>query len=579
MLNLHTLKLSLVAVTVATAWAIAQPAHADVTCTEGGRVLTVKMTQDGDVARISTSGQLIFVDAGGGRPVTCTGTVGNTFLDTILVNDVSDDPSTPAAYDGTTTVVIDEPAAIAPGHVVESTAPSEIEFLTDMKSGEDELILEGDKPQVIAVGDGGIDWNNDTDADMVGMPFKHVELRGSGAADILSGQGGAGIGAPLSTSTSFQVLGFAGSDTLEGSDSAGGDDLQGGEGPDEIAGAAGGDFLTGDQGDDLLNGGAGADAVRFSAGTGVTVDLAQTGEQNTGEGRDTLTAVESAYGGGGADHLSGDAGANQLDGGGGDDVLDGRGGADELRGGEGSDTVSYADAPEGVNVDLSRGDQVTDGDRIYFVENVIGSPFGDTLTGNDLGNRILGGAGADVIASGLGVDTIEVRDGEGDRVSCGGNAFDSTGVDTVVGDRRSLDTIAADCESVDALPEPLQADQPGQPTNPGTDTPDTTLSFTLAGAGRQRLLRQKAVHVKVACPQEACTIVATASGKLRLRPVTSSVAAGATRTLKLRLTRKQLAVVRKAFAAGRRPSLTVSAQARDGAGNTVSRTKRVTAVR
>jgi len=73
--------------------------------------------------------------------------------------------------------------------------------------------------------------------------------------------------------------------------------------------------------------------------------------------------------------------------------------------------------------------------------------------------------------------------------------------------------------------------------------------------------------------------VATATGKLRLRPVTSSVAAGATRTLELRLTRKQIAVVRKAFAARRRPSLTVTVQARDGAGNTVSRTKRVTAVR
>jgi hypothetical protein len=109
--------------------------------------------------------------------------------------------------------------------------------------------------------------------------------------------------------------------------------------------------------------------------------------------------------------------------------------------------------------------------------------------------------------------------------------------------------------------------------------PDTTLSVTVGGAHRQRLLRQKAVHMKVACPDEACTIVATATGKLRLRPLTTSLSAGATRTLKLRLTRKQLAVVRRAIAAGRRPSLSVTVQAQDAAGNTVSRTKRVTAVR
>jgi hypothetical protein len=317
--------------------------------------------------------------------------------------------------------------------------------------------------------------------------------------------------------------------------------------------------------------------VRFSGTLPVTVDLSQTAEQNTGHGRDTLREFEKAYGSAGSDQLIGNAGPNELDGGGGDDNLDGRGGADELRGGTGSDTVSYAHAQAGVTIDLSRADQRTDGDRIYFVENVIGSPFADTLTaGGGDRNRVVGGPGADVIANGFSGDLVEVRDGEGDRVICG---EPDDGGATVISDRRTLDDIDARCANVDALPEPIQPEQPTDPTNPDTGTPDTTLNFTLGGARKQRLLRQKAVHIKVACPNEPCTTVATSSGKLRLRPLTAGIAAGSTRTLKLRLTRKQLAVVRKALAGGRRPLVTVSVVARDGAGNTVKRALRITAVR
>ena len=85
--------------------------------------------------------------------------------------------------------------------------------------------------------------------------------------------------------------------------------------------------------------------------------------------------------------------------------------------------------------------------------------------------------------------------------------------------------------------------------------------------------------MKVGCPLEACTTIATSSGKLRLRPLTADVAAGTARTLKLRLTRKQLATIRKGLTARRRPLLTVRVVARDGAGNAVRRVLRITAVR
>jgi RTX calcium-binding nonapeptide repeat (4 copies) len=559
--------LALAAVAVAVAVTGAQTARAATTCAEGGRVLTVSMTENGDVATLRASaGGLITVDGKSGI-VACAGTPTTTYVDTILINDVSDDPATAAGNDGATTLVIHEPASFAPGHTQELTFPSEVEFLADVKAGQDRLILDGDKPQLIAVGNGGVDWNNDSDADMLGMPFKHLTLLGSNAADQLSGQGGPGIGAPLSTSTTFEAFGFDGSDTLRGSAGVRGDRLEGGNGPDELLGEAGDDSIQGDAGDDVLHGGAGADAVRFSQGP-VTVDLSQTGEQNTGDGRDVLREFEKAYGSGVADHLIGNAGPNELDGGVGDDILDGRGGADELRGGAGSDTVSYAHAPAGVTIDLSHADQPTDGDRIYFVENVIGSPFGDRLRGGDaqLG-RIVGGAGTDVVAAGAGTSVLEVRDGERDQVTCG------ISTQTVISDQRSLDALGSLCQSVnvDALPE--------RPGDPGTGAPDTTLTFRLGGPRKQRLLRQKAVHIKVACPSEPCTTVATSSGKLRLRRLTASVPAGTARTLKLRLTRKQLATVRKRLATGRRPSLTVHVVARDGAGNTVRRQRRITAVR
>ena len=111
-----------------------------------------------------------------------------------------------AGYDGATTLAIDEPASFGPGHTQEPSYPSEVEFLADMKGGADQLVLGGFTSQSIPVGNNGIDWNVDSDADMVGMPFKRVVLKGSNAADHLSGQGGPGIGAPLSTSTTFEAI-------------------------------------------------------------------------------------------------------------------------------------------------------------------------------------------------------------------------------------------------------------------------------------------------------------------------------------------------------------------------------------
>ena len=55
MFNLRTLKLTFAAVTVAVALTGAQTAHAVTTCAEGGRVLTVSMTQHRDPRSLRSS--------------------------------------------------------------------------------------------------------------------------------------------------------------------------------------------------------------------------------------------------------------------------------------------------------------------------------------------------------------------------------------------------------------------------------------------------------------------------------------------------------------------------------------------
>lgn len=95
----------------------------------------------------------------------------------------------------------------------------------------------------------------------------------------------------------------------------------------------------------------------------------------------------------GNDLLKGGKGDDTLAGSGGDDVLNGGEGADVLDGGEGRDTASYADATTAVIIDLAtatnnKGEAT--GDTFKSIENVEGSDFADTITG-DAGHNLLGG--------------------------------------------------------------------------------------------------------------------------------------------------------------------------------------------
>lgn len=159
----------------------------------------------------------------------------------------------------------------------------------------------------------------------------------------------------------------------------------------------------------------------------------------------------------GPDDLAGDNGPNILEGLGGDDTLDGGSGDDTLAGGPGDDsliggagrdTASYADATGGVSVDLrASGADVGSGegaDSFDGIEDLEGSPYQDTLQGDNGANRIWGLGSRDVLWGWDGDDTLfggagndSLRAGADADTAYGGAGNDyligNTGNDTLQG--------------------------------------------------------------------------------------------------------------------------------------------------
>jgi len=121
---------------------------------------------------------------------------------------------------------------------------------------------------------------------------------------------------------------------------AGDDRLLGFGGKDTLLGGSGDDVLVGGGDNDSLDGGTGIDTASYSNATvGVTVSLAVTGPQATGQGSDTLVSIENLSGSAYGDTLTGNAGANDLRGHQGDDTLAGGDGNDTLTGGDDNDRL------------------------------------------------------------------------------------------------------------------------------------------------------------------------------------------------------------------------------------------------
>lgn len=293
---------------------------------------------------------------------------------------------------------------------------------------------------------------------LTGTSFDDV-LLGSSAANGIEGGAGNDV-----------IRGYDGVDRLDGQD--GDDILFGGSGEDELIGGAGNDYLNGGAGEDRFDGGDGIDRISFydaNATEGVYADLTDGVIQNDGFGNtEAFTSIESL--GGGTvfnDFIAGDDNDNRLQGTGGlGDVILGRGGDDliiieaatSVDGGDGVDTLRMssnktffiADTVDGygVSVDLSSGMIVDDGfgDSIAIagIENLEGSEFNDSLTG-DAGDNVLSGwFGNDLLFGNDGNDTLNGEDGDdnleggnGDDIIDGGAGDDSikggNGSDTIIG--------------------------------------------------------------------------------------------------------------------------------------------------
>jgi Ca2+-binding RTX toxin-like protein len=272
------------------------------------------------------------------------------------------------------------------------------------------------------------------------------------------------------------ILGNALANTLYGN---GGDDvLEGRAGNDTLDGGAGNDTYrytggTSNLGSDSLveSTGGGTDVLDFSSfSLGVTVNLASTGApQTVVANRLSLQlssgAFENVVGSAYADTIRGNDAANVLSGGVGNDVLEGRGGNDRLEGGQGDDTYvftgagnlgtdtivedddSHGPSPDshdkldfstlGGPISLNLGNSATQTVRSGLlklvltsasgIEDVAGTEYADTITGNARNNTLRGNGGNDTIYGGSGSDSL--FGGAGDDLLYG-----ESGADTLYGE-------------------------------------------------------------------------------------------------------------------------------------------------
>ena len=156
------------------------------------------------------------------------------------------------------------------------------------------------------------------------------------------------------------------------------------------SGNSGGPAIYGGDGDDqiLMNDAAGA--LHGGAGN----DVVQAGSN-----------YAHLYGEDGDDRLTGNAYFDDFYGGAGADTMIGNGGP----AGAQYDTAHYEDSNAGVTVDLTAGTGRgghAEGDVLTDIGNVVGSAFGDVLTGTSGRNVLRGGDGDDVIRGGAGDDDI-----------------------------------------------------------------------------------------------------------------------------------------------------------------------------
>jgi hypothetical protein len=201
-------------------------------------------------------------------------------------------------------------------------------------------------------------------------------------------------GSTFTLPAGVENLTLTGRTNINGVGNAGNNEIRGNSGNNRLSGGGGYDKLIGGLGNDIY---VASKASSFEPSSQIT--------ENANEGTDTVefasTATSDGYSLG--DNLENltitgtgnhSAYGNDLN-----NVISGNSGNNYLSGGGGIDTVSYAGAPgpTGVTVDLGFGGFVSGwgSDILAGFENIIGSNFNDTLSGDGGSNTLTGRAGKD----------------------------------------------------------------------------------------------------------------------------------------------------------------------------------------
>jgi Ca2+-binding RTX toxin-like protein len=199
--------------------------------------------------------------------------------------------------------------------------------------------------------------------------------------DLASGKAGAIVYS--STATSY-VTNVVAEDTIIGFEN--------------VIGSSESDRIYGDAKDNRLDGLNGRDTIDGRGGN----DYITAGSYNSND-YDNITGQL----------LYGNDGNDTVIGGDEDDYISGGAGTDSLDGGLGSDTLVFPRVGNGgkaaVNVNLATGVGIggdIDGDTFVNFENVIGTLYADTITGDGGNNKLYGFADSDTIFGGGGNDEI-----------------------------------------------------------------------------------------------------------------------------------------------------------------------------
>jgi Ca2+-binding RTX toxin-like protein len=370
----------------------------------------------------------------------------------------------------------------------------------------------------------------------VDFTSERLTVNGLGGNDTITADPG------LAALTALTLRGDQGSDTIGGGDGA--DRIFGGDDVDTLAGGAGRDELYGDRANDVVGGGPGDDTLVWNNGDGSDTDDGEDGfdtiEVNGAPAGDAFTIAPAAGG-----HVRFDR-TNLvpffLDIGTSEELeVNGRGGDDQFGAQPGTGLAMIVDGNDG-NDSLS------------------GSEGPDTLIGGSGIDALTGGGGLDVLDGQDGNDALNVRDGSFD-LARGGAGTDSAQTDQAGVD--ALDSI----ESVDAVP--------------GDATKATAVEVVTK---RVKLKRRRGggfiARITVSCPaaeSDGCkgrldlltaraVRLAGIKAPVVLGTATYDLAAGESKTVRLRLPGKLGRIDRRGKIAARAHTVTSDAKGRAAEG-------------